>query len=272
MDKKANILDAAPSPIKVFISSTFVDLVEEFQYLHSSTFPQLNEICQRYGTFFVPFDQRRTAVDYRSSSDFTLKHALDSIKICYPYFMCIIGRQYGEYSLPNPAFSEKHESEMNSNISRSFINRNLNYAIKHGYSELKQFSNTPISLLELEVQYASLMKTSIELKKCHCHFYVQDHLEIMKQKKDINNSQYPATDDPNFPTLFEAEDEFALNRLIELKIEITEKGLPVKFFASKEELEEAILKDWMEILFNAYQGIAMNSVYGKFVYLFIVST
>ena len=251
------------SPVKAFISSTFVDLVEEFQYLHYSTFPKLDDICRQYGTFFVPYDQRRTAVEYRSSSDFTLKHALDGIQQCAPYFMCIIGSQYGEYSLPSST-----GSDLDSNASRSSINRNMSYAMNHGFPELSQFSNRSISLLELEVQYASLLKTSVEQKNLHCHFYIQDHLEILKRKQN-NTSRFSVSENQSFPVLLEAEDEVALERLMQLKTEITEKGLPIKFFASKEELEDAILQDWMEILFALFENIPKYCIYGESILVYL---
>jgi len=81
-----------PSPnrrIRVFISSTFRDMVEERNDLMTHTWPELRRLCQERHVELVEVDLRLGVAEAQSSRRETLKLCLDEIRACRPFFLCL---------------------------------------------------------------------------------------------------------------------------------------------------------------------------------------
>lgn len=87
----------APSPeartrtVRVFVSSTFVDMHAERDYLAKVVFPKLKEKCRHRNLEFIDIDLRWGVTREQNSLDI----CLDEIDRCRPFFVGILGERYG---------------------------------------------------------------------------------------------------------------------------------------------------------------------------------
>ena len=234
-------------PICPYVSSTFVDLEEEFKHLHSHVFPVLNSMCVERGSYFLPFDFRRTAVDNRSTADLILKHALDHVTLSLPFFICIIGSQYGMHRTPNsPPLLPSSISSIAAVVpAMPMMDQNLlNACLSYPWVLEDDFHTC--SMLELEIILACFMPETHFPK--HCFFYIQESFHTIQTTTE---------------TILESESEYAQERLHDLKARIINKGLSVKFFSSKEELSEQVLRDWSNVVISLLSSPPAHHIQGR---------
>jgi tetratricopeptide (TPR) repeat protein len=81
--------------IRVFISSTFRDMLEERDDLMTHTWPQLRSLCQERHVELVEVDLRWGITESQSNRKETLKFCLDEIRACRPFFVGLLGERYG---------------------------------------------------------------------------------------------------------------------------------------------------------------------------------
>jgi len=81
--------------IRVFISSTFLDMKEERDYLVKFTFPQLRKLCESRGVVWGEVDLRWGVTDEQKAEGKVLPICLEEIKRCRPYFIGLLGERYG---------------------------------------------------------------------------------------------------------------------------------------------------------------------------------
>jgi hypothetical protein len=81
--------------IRVFISSTFRDMVEERDVLMTGAWPQLRLFCRERQVEFVEVDLRWGITEPQSTRKETLKLCLDEIRACRPLFIGLLGERYG---------------------------------------------------------------------------------------------------------------------------------------------------------------------------------
>jgi tetratricopeptide (TPR) repeat protein len=81
--------------IRVFISSTFNDMMEERNELMAHTWPQLRKLCQERQVEFIEVDLRWGVTKEQSTRKETLKLCLEEIRACRPYFIGMLGERYG---------------------------------------------------------------------------------------------------------------------------------------------------------------------------------
>ena len=246
-------------PICPYVSSTFVDLEEEFKHLHANVFPRLNALCSERGSYFLPLDFRRSAVDNRSSSDMILKNALNNVWSALPFFICVIGSNYGSHRLPNSdLLSPSVAATTASKSALSLMDSNLLTASTE-YPWVLEKDFHCCSMMNLEVILACFLNESHFPK--HCYFYIKECC--------VENAQQE-----NIETLLESESEYAQAQLAELKLQIINKGLPVKFFVTKEELGDALLKDWSEVIMSYLSPFSLHHIHGNliiFVFIFVLA-
>jgi len=89
-----------PSPtkdrvVRVFISSTFRDMVEDRNELMSHVWPALRKVCRERAVEFVEVDLRWGVTEEQSQRKETLRHCLAEIKRCRPFFIGLLGERYG---------------------------------------------------------------------------------------------------------------------------------------------------------------------------------
>jgi len=81
--------------IRVFISSTFCDMVDDRNELMSHVWPALRKICRERRVEFVEVDLRWGVTEEQSQRKETLRHCLAEIKRCRPFFIGLLGERYG---------------------------------------------------------------------------------------------------------------------------------------------------------------------------------
>ena len=81
--------------IRVFISSTFRDMVEDCNELMSHVWPALRKVCRQRAMEFVEVDLRWGVTDEQSQLKETLRHCLAEIKRNRPFFIGLLIERYG---------------------------------------------------------------------------------------------------------------------------------------------------------------------------------
>src|ERR1019366_5119653 len=81
--------------IRVFISSTFLDMQGERDYLVKFIFPQLRRLCEARGVTWGEVDLRWGVTDEQKAEGKVLPICLAEIKKCRPYFIGLLGERYG---------------------------------------------------------------------------------------------------------------------------------------------------------------------------------
>jgi hypothetical protein len=76
--------------IRVFVSSTFRDMVEDRNELMAHVWPALRKVCRGRSVEFVDVDLRWGVTEEQSQRKETLRHCLAEIKRCRPYFIGLL--------------------------------------------------------------------------------------------------------------------------------------------------------------------------------------
>lgn len=84
----------APS-IRLFISSTFIDMEEEREALKKRVFPHIRDLCETHGISFFPIDLRWGISEEKQQTGAVATTCLKEVDNCRPYFLGIIGNRYG---------------------------------------------------------------------------------------------------------------------------------------------------------------------------------
>jgi hypothetical protein len=90
---------------RVFVSSTFSDLVAERNALQKHVFPRLRKLCQKNGARFQAIDLRWGVREEAAIDQLTMKICLEEIARCQrvtprPNFIVLLGDRYGWQPLP----------------------------------------------------------------------------------------------------------------------------------------------------------------------------
>ena len=81
--------------IRVFVSSTFRDMVEDRNELMTHAWPELRRFCEARQVELVEVDLRWGIAEEQSTRKETLKLCLDEIRACRPFFLGLLGERYG---------------------------------------------------------------------------------------------------------------------------------------------------------------------------------
>jgi len=81
--------------VRVFVSSTFRDMIEDRNELMAQVWPALRRVCRGRAVEFVEVDLRWGVTEEQSQRKETLRHCLAEIKRCRPYFIGLLGERYG---------------------------------------------------------------------------------------------------------------------------------------------------------------------------------
>ncbi|MBI5388299.1 MAG: DUF4062 domain-containing protein [Verrucomicrobia bacterium] len=141
-----------PTPdrvIRVFISSTFRDMIVEREYLAKFVFPTIRKLCEERGASFALVDLRWGVTDEQKAEGKVLPACLDEIHRCRPYFIGLLGERYGW--IPQP---EK--------IPQELINRE---------PWLREQLQSKSSVTELEIIHGVLREAHV---RGHRYFYFRD--------------------------------------------------------------------------------------------------
>ena len=86
---------AALRTLRVFVSSTFQDMLAERDELTTHTWPALRLLCREHQVELVEVDLRWGITENQSEHRETLKLCLDEIRACRPFFIGLLGERYG---------------------------------------------------------------------------------------------------------------------------------------------------------------------------------
>ena len=81
--------------IRVFISSTFLDMFEEREELVKRVFPQLRAVCEQRAVTWSEVDLRWGITGEEAAKGRALSICLDEVDNCRPYFIALLGDRYG---------------------------------------------------------------------------------------------------------------------------------------------------------------------------------
>ena len=81
--------------IRVFVSSTFRDMIEDRNELMAHAWPALRKICRERAVEFVEVDLRWGVTEEMTERKDTVRHCLAEIKRCRPYFIGLLAERYG---------------------------------------------------------------------------------------------------------------------------------------------------------------------------------
>ena len=89
--------DTSSRRVRVFVSSTFRDMVEDRDTLMTHAWPEVRRFCRERDVELVEVDLRWGIDEARSTRKETLKLCLDEIRACRPFFigLLIVGERYG---------------------------------------------------------------------------------------------------------------------------------------------------------------------------------
>lgn len=81
--------------IRVFVSSTFLDMQKERDVLNQEVFPVVKGVCDKIGVAFNVIDLRWGITEEDQTNGNVIDLCLDEIRHCKPYFIGLIGNRYG---------------------------------------------------------------------------------------------------------------------------------------------------------------------------------
>ncbi|MEI7902822.1 MAG: tetratricopeptide repeat protein, partial [bacterium] len=81
--------------VRVFVSSTFRDMMEERDTLMTHAWPELRLFCRERQVELIEVDLRWGVTEEQSTRRETLKFCLDEIRACRPFFVGLLGERYG---------------------------------------------------------------------------------------------------------------------------------------------------------------------------------
>ena len=136
--------------IRIFVSSTFRDMMEERDYLVKKVFPKLRKFCQTRSVELTDVDLRWGVTEEQAEQGKVIEICLREIDRCRPYFIGILGERYGW--VPEPSEYKKHRR------------------IVENFPWVKEDMESGLSITEMEIQYGVLRKPEMESR---AYFYIR---------------------------------------------------------------------------------------------------
>jgi nephrocystin-3 len=81
--------------LRIFISSTFKDMIDDRDELMAQVWPKLRALCRERQVELTEVDLRWGVTEEQSTRKETLKLCLDEIHKCRPFFIGLLGERYG---------------------------------------------------------------------------------------------------------------------------------------------------------------------------------
>ncbi|KAG8514102.1 putative tetratricopeptide repeat protein 41, partial [Galemys pyrenaicus] len=238
-------------PVQPYICWTLNDCQKERDFLNSSVFPQLNNLCNSRGTYFKAVDLRWSGLKiqepFLSSRSRQhsclhsqhLKLCLDYVNRCFPFFICVLGHTYGDFCADYLPVTFSKATDLSS---LSIIEQNLYVAAKNGYPWVLE--NPNCSLVEYEIiQAAFLNKSQFQ------YFYFREGATVPKTLDNDREESLPSD------SLRSDEEKVKIEKL---KTMIASHGLPVRFYKDLSELGELVFKDWLGVIEKLYPASLMT--------------
>jgi nephrocystin-3 len=98
----------ASNELRLFLSSTFVDFLDERDYLAKKIFPKLRSDCRERGIEFTEIDLRWGLTDEDAEQGRILGTCFEEIDKCRPFFVGMLGDRYGWVPPPEELDKNPH--------------------------------------------------------------------------------------------------------------------------------------------------------------------
>lgn len=205
--------------IRVFISSTFLDMQEERDVLIKKIFPQLRRICEERAATWTEVDLRWGITDEQKAEGQVLPLCLEEIRRCRPFFIGLLGDRYGWIPEPDSISSELIDAQ----------------------PWLKQHINERTSVTELEILHGVFRE---EKMHGHAYFYFRSSKHLQSMPAEVRQG-------------YMTENAEAGRKLAALKNKIraahAEQVCELKEdYANPEQLGKWILEDFTKLIDQLY--------------------
>ena len=226
------------SNILPYLCSNIGEFYDEREYLSNITFPKLKETLDKININFDPIQIDWDEDDEYVRSGHLLRLLLHNIQHSAPFFLCLLGQQYGHYF-------EKRESSvealMNESSLRemSWIEKNLLVASQTGYNYLINPITYHNSFLEFQINAALFEEKNYPFYR----FYYRQ-IEYLDEKF----MHFPIEERKKALRAYEPENNYCEFKIKDLKMKIAKKGLIVKYYSSLEQLGNFVYEDIMEMM------------------------
>src|ERR1044071_8679121 len=134
-------MDSTRREIRVFVSSTFRDLIPEREYLIKRIFPELRRFSRERELEFTEIDLRWGLTEEDATLGRIVRTCLEEIDRCAPFFVCIFGDRYGW----SPQYTDIQKDP----------------TLLHEYPWLEESVLEEQSIFEMEVTYALLRRPKV---------------------------------------------------------------------------------------------------------------
>jgi len=153
--------------IRVFISSTFLDMMEEREYLMKKTFPGLRSFCKDRQVELTEIDLRWGIPEEEAQRGKVITTCLRQIDDCHPYFIGILGGRYGW--IPD-------KEDLGDDIEFN----------DHYPWDAEELEKQALSITEMEIQYGVLKNPDLDKK---AWFYLKNEKIIPNDFKEEKGSE-----------------------------------------------------------------------------------
>ena len=156
----------AKSQMRIFLSSTFVDMQKERDYLVKKIFPSIKAECRRRGVDFVALDLRWGINEETARSGKVVEICMDEIVRSRPFFIGLIGGRYGW-------IPEKDDGSITETL-----------MVK--YPWVKDCVSRRLSITEMEMQFGVLDNP----EHINAFFFQKDEIAIPRKFRDPRGSEH----------------------------------------------------------------------------------
>ncbi len=210
--------------IRVFVSSTFLDMKEEREELVKRVFPKLRKICEKRGVTWGEVDLRWGITDEQTAEGKVLPICLREIHECRPYFICMLGERYGWVPPEIPDDLVELEPWLAGQHKKSI---------------------TELEILHGALNESEMMGTAL--------FYFRDPHFIYSlapdRREELLEGPHSEEIEEFGPDGAEDRAEDRRKKLAALKARIKESGLPIREnYESPEQLGELVLEDFTKLI------------------------
>lgn len=164
---------------------------------------------------------------------------MHNIQQSSPFFICLLGHQYGPHLNDTHRSSSTRRSSLKSRSANSWVDRNLKTASQTGYYHLVNQFTSQHSFLEHQINAALQNEENYP----YYRFYYRQ-VEFLESKFE----HLPISEQKEAFALYDAEDEYCDEKMKEIKLKIAKKGIVIKYYSSLEQLHEYIYEDLIELV------------------------
>lgn len=233
--------------INPYICSNIREFEEDRKHLRDVTFVRIRQELDNLNVNFSPLEIDWTENDNYVRSGYLLRLLLYNVKKSMPFFICLLGQQYGPYLeekselelLKRVAQADPSDAKLPTLRSLSWLAKNVLVASQTGFHTIVNPATFQFSLLEYQINTALYHAHD----PSYLRFYFRQseflddkfmHLSIEERKRAIS--------------AYEAENDYCDFKIKDLKMQIAKKGFFVKYYKSLDELDKLVYEDFTDII------------------------